>query len=158
MLIKIDTLEFNDDTSCKGLYEMKTFEGTFGTFPCKIKKLDKKFVENDRLIKEKVIRLGHGNLVRIFDVKLHQGHIYVVMDSFQVPLKDFFKINEELTEIDLTKIMSDVTKGLTHLHSKGLHHHRLQPETIIICEHSKEAKISDYMILKGCIVSDKDVS
>lgn len=157
MIVKLERIQFDDGRFRKGRYGVKVVDGKYESFPSMIKKVRKEVIEKVRMDHEMILKIGHENLVRIFDIKLEGDHYYIAVDSYTCSLKYFFDVCES-TEYDPQNMMRDLATGLEYLHSKELYHGRLNPETIFICQSTKVAKISDFMILAGSEFSEKDVS
>jgi serine/threonine protein kinase len=52
------------------------------------------------------------------------------------------KFKGKLSEAQITHIMIDICKGLTHLHSKGIAHRDIKVENILL--HNKQFKLCDF--------------
>jgi WD40 repeat protein len=96
---------------------------------------DNLFLDRDRLLQEGRAGavLNHPNLVRIFDLCLHEQHLFLVMeyvegvDLHQLRLRDgpwHFR--------SAAALMIQVAAGLEHIHSRGLVHLDVKPSNLML--------------------------
>jgi serine/threonine protein kinase len=97
-------------------------------------------------------RLGHANVVRVFDIGEHEGRSFLSMELVNGPtlrgwLKKKKSRGEKVTASDFMRIAIGVSEGLSHIHDHDIVHRDIKPENIKI-EPSENPKIMDLGISK----------
>lgn len=89
----------------------------------------------DRLLQEEarlVAQLDHDNIVRIFDVSEWKGAPFLIMEYLEgQSLEEVLRRGPLELERSL-RILSDITAGLAHAHSRGIIHRDLKPSNVFI--------------------------
>jgi len=88
-------------------------------------------------------RLGHENIVRIFDIGNEGGVPFLVMEHLEGRSLDSLLAKEEWDALRATEVMTDVARGLAHAHKAGVVHCDLKPSNIFIVKDGR-AKILDF--------------
>lgn len=100
----------------------------------------------DRLLQEEarlVAQLDHENIVRIFDVSEWKGTPFIIMECLSgQPLDDLLRRGPLELQRSLA-ILSGVTAGLAHAHSRGIIHRDLKPSNVFILPDGK-VKLLDF--------------
>ncbi|QRK06366.1 protein kinase [Archangium violaceum] len=100
----------------------------------------------DRLLQEEarlVAQLDHENIVRIFDVSEWKGAPFIIMECLSgQPLEDLVRRGPLELQRAL-RILSDITAGLAHAHSRGIIHRDLKPSNVFILPDGK-VKLLDF--------------
>ncbi|QRO02217.1 protein kinase [Archangium violaceum] len=89
----------------------------------------------DQLIQEEarlVAQLDHENIVRIFDVSEWKGTPFLIMEYLEGQSLDTLLRRGALEPRRALRILSDVTAGLAHAHSRQVLHRDLKPSNVFI--------------------------
>ncbi|WP_257450000.1 protein kinase domain-containing protein [Archangium lipolyticum] len=89
----------------------------------------------DRLIQEEarlVAQLDHENIVRIFDVSEWKGTPFLIMEYLEGQSLDTLLRRGALEPRRALHILSDVTAGLAHAHSRQVLHRDLKPSNVFL--------------------------
>jgi class 3 adenylate cyclase/tetratricopeptide (TPR) repeat protein len=100
----------------------------------------------DRLIQEEArlaAQLDHENIVRIFDVSEWKGTPFLVMECLEGQSLDKLLRHGALEPRRALRILSDVTAGLAHAHSRQVLHLALKPSTVFLLPDGR-AKLLDF--------------
>jgi serine/threonine protein kinase/tetratricopeptide (TPR) repeat protein len=88
-------------------------------------------------------RLDHENIVRIFDVGLWQGTLYLVMEHLEgKSLRDFVAARP-LRLLQAVQIAAQIANGLEQAHAAGVVHRDLKPGNVFILRDGR-VKILDF--------------
>jgi serine/threonine protein kinase len=102
-------------------------------------------VQRERFHRESQAAAGisHPNVVTVYDAGEAQGHPYLVMELVEgKPLSEVFK-EQQVSAIELLKILVKVCGGVAAAHEKGIVHRDLKPGNILIAA-SGEPKVADF--------------
>ncbi|HEX6811782.1 MAG TPA: serine/threonine-protein kinase [Planctomycetota bacterium] len=109
---------------------------------------DAQFVKRFKFEAKSAARIGHQNVVRVYDVAEDQGLHYIIMELVQgetarqrVERKGQLAIGEAL------EILYGAAQGLAEAHRKGIIHRDIKPDNILIST-SGEVKIVDLGLAK----------
>ena len=102
--------------------------------------LDKLLQEEARL----VAQLDHENIVRIFDVSSWKGAPFLIMERLEgEPLDALLRQHGPLELRRALRILSDITAGLAHAHSRRIIHRDLKPSNVFLLPDGR-AKLLDF--------------
>jgi eukaryotic-like serine/threonine-protein kinase len=97
--------------------------------------------------------IKHPNVVNIFDVGVHQGAPYLVMELLEgVDLEAFVRARGRLDEATLTDILVPIAAGLAAVHDAGIVHRDLKPSNIFLArgrDEEVEPRLLDFGISKS---------
>ncbi len=76
--------------------------------------------------------LAHPNVVRIFDLSVWRGHVYLAMEAVDgIDLRSW--LTRETPSVEATRrVLRDVAAGLNALHRAGIVHRDVKPENVIV--------------------------
>ena len=79
--------------------------------------------------------LNHPNLVRVYDVREWEGHLYLVMEhcargTLRDRLKATLEANQPVPILEAVRIGLDVAHGLAAIHAKSAVHRDLKPSNV----------------------------
>jgi eukaryotic-like serine/threonine-protein kinase len=88
-------------------------------------------------------RLSHPNVVAVYDVGLHEGTVYLVMEYIDGhTLSDWLRAHSPgLPEI--LAVFTDAGRGLSAAHEKGLVHRDFKPENVLVASDGR-ACVTDF--------------
>lgn len=93
--------------------------------------------------------LQHPNIVKIYDVGVHEGSPYVVMEYLEGEgLDAALKDGRNLSLLERISIVIQVCHGLAYAHRQGIPHHDINPAKIMLCRDGR-IKIFDFGIVHG---------
>lgn len=97
-----------------------------------------------------VAALRHPNIVRVHDFDVQDGQYYMVMellegDSLKAYLNRYRARGERIPASEISRILTDVLKGLAHAHHEGIIHRDIKPANILLTRKG-EAVITDFGI------------
>jgi eukaryotic-like serine/threonine-protein kinase len=101
--------------------------------------------QSARMLREAqaMARLSHPHVVAVYDVGLHEGTVYLVMEYIDGhTLSDWLRAKpRELREI--LAVFADAGRGLAAAHAKGLVHRDFKPENVLVAEDGR-ARVTDF--------------
>ena len=107
---------------------------------------DEKFVRKFQREAQAASILDHPNIVGIYDVGEDDGNYFIVMEYVEgQTLKSLIKKRGSLTLAEVIDIMTQLTSGISHAHSKGIIHRDIKPQNILILDDGL-VKIADFGI------------
>ena len=107
-----------------------------------VKKLQKKFVEEAKILFKE---LHHPGIVRVTDIFEENGTAYYVMDYIEgCSLHDIVKQQGKLSEAKALKYIHQVCEALAYVHSKNRLHLDIKPGNIMIEKSSDRAILIDF--------------
>jgi serine/threonine protein kinase len=106
-------------------------------------------------------RMDHTNIVRIFNLGLHQGHLaYYIMDLLQgQTLQELLLDRVTLSENEALPIFIEACAGIGYAHKKGIVHRDIKPGNILIMDKedmASKVKILDFGIAKLSGIKDRE--
>lgn len=100
-------------------------------------------VEQFKLAARASARVSHENIVRIFDLGTANGVPFLVMEHIEGRPLDSIEATDKPDALRAVRIMTDVTRGLSHAHNAGMVHRDLKPSNVFIIKAGR-AKIVDF--------------
>lgn len=116
-----------------------------------IKVLASRFSQNSRFVERfdreagALANLNHPNIVNIIDKGAQDNQYYFVMELVEGITLDQLIHSVELTERHYIHIISEISKALAYVHSKGIIHRDLKPANVLVNKHGL-VKVSDFGI------------
>jgi len=102
--------------------------------------------------------IKHPNVVNIFDVGVHQGTPYLVMELLEgMDLEAFVRARGRLDEATIIDILVPIVAGLAAVHDAGIVHRDLKPSNIFLArgrDDEVEPRLLDFGISKSLGVDD----
>ena len=97
---------------------------------------------------ELFLDLEHPNLLKIHDIYYDEKNFYIITDLilYNTPLFEQISCIKGLTERTISFIMEQIFSSLFYLHSKGIIHRYITPDSIMIDPNTYLIKIVDYGI------------
>jgi len=143
----------------------KIGQGSFGVvYLVKNKNTNKKYALKRVIYINKKIIKNYKNELNILQI-VNSPYIIKIIDHFfdkkyfnivieYAPYGSLYqyiqknkKLNKKIPEQNIHKIILSITRGLCHLHQRGIIHRDIKPSNILICKHHK-IKIADFGISK----------
>ncbi len=118
---------------------IKTFAGAF-TASTDLRNLSRRA--------QSAANLQHPNIVKIYEVGVHEGNPYVVMELLEGEGLDVALNNRNLSLLERISIVIQVCHGLAYAHRQGLPHYDLKPAKIMLCRDGR-IKILGFGIADG---------
>ncbi len=134
--------------------------------PVAVKILKDEFVTNDdfrrrfRTEAQAVAMLSNPNIVAVYDVSHSDDVEYMVMEMIDgITLKQYMQKRGRLTWKEALHFSMQITKGLSHAHSRGIIHRDIKPHNIMILRDGS-VKVADFGIarLQSSIESDMSIT
>ncbi|MCL2222482.1 MAG: Stk1 family PASTA domain-containing Ser/Thr kinase [Oscillospiraceae bacterium] len=95
-----------------------------------------------------VAMLSHPNIVAVYDVSRSGSTEYIVMELIEgITLKQYINRKGLLNWKEALHFASQITKALTHAHSRGLIHRDIKPHNIMILKDGS-VKVADFGIAR----------
>jgi len=95
-----------------------------------------------------VAMLSHPNIVSVYDVSNSENVEYIVMELIDgITLKQYMKKRGVLTWKEALHFSLQITKALSHAHSRGIIHRDIKPHNIMILRDSS-VKVADFGIAR----------
>lgn len=80
-----------------------------------------------------VAKVDHPNVVRVYDLDIHEGHLVVVMELVEgASLRCLFDTAGPLLEDDLVAVGAGIGRGLSAIHDAGLVHRDLKMDNVLL--------------------------
>jgi len=93
-------------------------------------------------------KIEHPNIVRVYDVGIHDGLFTIVMQFLEgETLKSRFDESGALPEGEFYSVLGGVARGLEAMHAAGLVHRDLKLENVILTPEG-QAKIMDFGLVR----------
>ena len=98
---------------------------------------------------EKLIRLSHPNVVKIFDVHQEEDTIWIIMEFCEHGDLNKFLQNRTLTQEQMLDVMIQLAQGVAYLHGNNIIHRDIKPLNILVaCDDPVQVKLTDFDISK----------
>lgn len=116
-------------------------------------KQDEEFIKRFDIEAKSAAGLNHPNIVAIYDVGVHQGLHYIVMEYIEgVTLKSFIAKKGQIPWRTALKISEQICSALAHAHTHKVIHRDIKPHNIMVTE-SGTVKVMDFGIARAASVS-----
>jgi len=122
--------------------------------PVAVKILKDEYSSNDEFRRrfhtesQAVAMLSHPNIVSVYDVSSSENLEYIVMELIDgITLKQYMKKRGVLTWKEALHFSLQITKALSHAHSRGIIHRDIKPHNIMILRDSS-VKVADFGIAR----------
>ncbi len=102
-------------------------------------------------IAKKLVKLGHTNIVKMYDVLREGKTIWMFMEFCDSgDLIDYFRTRRvvHLPVSEKLKLMLDIAKGVDYLHCENVIHRDIKPGNIILSGSPSTAKLTDFDLSK----------
>lgn len=95
-----------------------------------------------------VAKLSHNNIVSVYDVSQGSGVQYIVMELIDgITLKDYLVQKGRLSWQETLFFAQQISKALSHAHSRGIIHQDIKPHNIILLRDGT-VKVTDFGIAR----------
>jgi len=101
--------------------------------------------QSARMLREAqaMARLSDPHVVAVYDVGLHEGTVYLVMEYIDGhTLGDWLRA-ESRGLLEILAVFADAGRGLSAAHEKGLVHRDFKPENVLVA-HDGRARVTDF--------------
>lgn len=122
--------------------------------PVAVKILKDEYASNDEFRRRfhteshAVAMLSHPSIVSVYDVSNSENVEYIVMELIDgITLKQYMKKRGVLTWKEALHFSLQITKALSHAHSRGIIHRDIKPHNIMILRDSS-VKVADFGIAR----------
>ena len=93
-----------------------------------------------------VAQLSHANIVSVYDVSSSDGIEYIVMELIDgITLKQYMERRGKLDWREALHFISQIMRGLSHAHSRGIVHRDIKPQNIMVLRDGS-VKVADFGI------------
>ena len=93
-----------------------------------------------------VAQLSHANIVSVYDVSSSDGIEYIVMELIDgITLKQYMERRGQLDWREALHFISQIMRGLSHAHSRGIVHRDIKPQNIMVLRDGS-VKVADFGI------------
>ena len=107
---------------------------------------DEEFRTHFKKEAQAVAMLSHPNIVSFYDVSRTPEVDYIVMELIEgITLKQYMKSKGVLNIKESVHFVTQISKALSHAHSKGIVHRDIKPQNIMICMDGS-VKVADFGI------------
>lgn len=120
-----------------------------------VKVLRPEFKEDDEFIKRFDIEakasagLNHPNIVSVYDVGIHEGLHYIVMEYVEgITLKELIARDKKLSWNEALRISRQICSALSHAHARKVIHRDIKPHNIMV-KHDGSVKVMDFGIARA---------
>ncbi|KAM0671754.1 serine/threonine kinase [Ordospora colligata] len=86
--------------------------------------------------------MHHPNIIRLIEVVVDSGKIYMVFPYVQHDLNKFIR-NKKMSTANIKHVFLQITKGICYMHSKGIMHRDLKSANILI-DQNLNVSIADF--------------
>ena len=110
---------------------------------------DEEFRKRFRNESQAVAKLSHNNIVSIFDVSSPNSPVqYIVMELIEgITLKNYLQRKGSLSWQETLFFAQQISKALSHAHSRGIIHQDIKPHNIILLRDGT-VKVTDFGIAR----------
>lgn len=110
--------------------------------------LDEDFLRRFHTESQAVAMLSHPNIVTVYDVSRSSDIEYIVMELIEgITLKQYMQRRGALTWKEVLHFSTQISKALSHAHSRGIIHRDIKPHNILILADSS-VKVTDFGIAR----------
>lgn len=107
---------------------------------------DADFRRRFRAESQAVAMLSHPNIVSVYDVSRSGDMEYIVMELIDgITLKQYMEKREQLNWREALHFITQVMRGLSHAHSRGIVHRDIKPHNLMVLRDGS-VKIADFGI------------
>jgi len=101
--------------------------------------------QSERMLREAqaMARLSDPHVVAVYDVGLHAGSVYLVMEYIDGSTLTRWLRAEKRDLVEILRVFSDAGQGLAAAHAKGLVHRDFKPENVLVGSDGR-AKVTDF--------------
>lgn len=109
---------------------------------------DEEFLRRFHNESQAVAKLSHNNIVSVYDVSQGTGVQYIVMELIEgITLKDYLRKKGKLSWQETLFFAQQISKALSHAHSRGVVHQDIKPHNIILLRDGT-VKVTDFGIAR----------
>jgi len=103
-----------------------------------------------------VAMLSHPNIVSVYDVSRGSDLEYIVMELIDgITLKQYMERRGQLNWREALHFITQVMKGLSHAHSRGIIHRDIKPQNIMVLRDGS-VKVADFGI--ACLATKQTIA
>ena len=101
--------------------------------------------QSERLLREAqaMARLSDPHVVAVYDVGLHQGMVYLVMEYVDGHTLSAWLSEAPRSLIEILRVFFDAGRGLSAAHHKGLVHRDFKPENVLVARDGR-VRVTDF--------------
>jgi serine/threonine protein kinase len=101
--------------------------------------------QSQRMLREAqaMARLSDPHVVAVYDVGLHQGSVYVVMEYVDGATLAAWLRDAQPSRVEILKVFDEAGRGLLAAHDKGLVHRDFKPENVLVARDGR-ARVTDF--------------
>jgi serine/threonine protein kinase/formylglycine-generating enzyme required for sulfatase activity len=113
----------------------------------------------ERLVREAkaIAKLSHPNVVGIFDVGVHEGHVFMAMEYLGGGTLREWMSAKKRSWREIVKMFIEVGRGLAAAHAEGLIHRDFKPDNVLVDKAGKP-KVADFGLVRLRSGSDEAMS
>lgn len=120
-------------------------------------KQDEEFIKRFDVEAKASAGLNHPNIVGVYDVGVHEGYHYIVMEYIDgVTLKELISKNGRLPWRKALKYASQICSALAHAHARKVVHRDIKPHNIMVTQDGS-VKVMDFGIARAASASTMTV-
>lgn len=101
--------------------------------------------QSQRMLREAqaMARLSDPHVVAVYDVGLHQGTVYLVMEYIDGTTLSAWLHAQKRSRAEILAVFADAARGLSAAHHKGLVHRDFKPENVLVASDGR-ARVTDF--------------
>jgi serine/threonine protein kinase len=108
------------------------------------------FLERFNLEARASARLGHPSIVTVYDAGEQGGFPWIAFEFIEgESLEDLLLRENQLSNIQMKTILTDIASALQHAHAAGIVHRDVKPANILIEKKTGISKLSDFGVIKA---------
>ena len=88
-------------------------------------------------------RLQHPNIVQVYDVGIHEGVCYIVLEYVRGRTLEQVLTHESPSNLLIAALLEQIGEGLHHAHESGFVHRDIKPANILL-DNEDRPKVSDF--------------
>lgn len=120
-------------------------------------KQDEEFIKRFDIEAKASAGLNHPNIVGVYDVGVHEGYHYIVMEYIDgITLKELISKNGRLPWRKALKYASQICSALSHAHARKVVHRDIKPHNIMVTQDGS-VKVMDFGIARAASASTMTV-